>query len=61
MEIGRRIGNVRFGSAAASRHRISLAAAMEREPAARCSIFDSKILNVCFHLRIQLVDATSKL
>jgi len=22
---------------------------MEREPAARCSIFDSKILNVCLH------------
>ena len=39
----------RFGSLAAHRYATSLAAAMEREPAARCSIFDSKILNVCFH------------
>ena len=39
---------VRFGSTAAPRYPTSPAAAMEREPAARCSIFDSKILNACF-------------
>jgi len=40
---------VRKGSPAAPRYPTSLAAAMECEPAARCSNFDSKILNVCLH------------
>jgi hypothetical protein len=38
-----------LSSTAAPRYPISLAAAMERETDARCSIFDSKILSVCLH------------
>jgi len=38
-----------FGSLAEVHERTTRTTAMGREPAARCSIFDSKILNVCLY------------